>query len=108
MATSLKNYISANIGTTATTVFNPTTAGQQSTIIGLSLANVSAQSINASVTLTSGATTVYIIKNTSIPSGNALSILKDSKIIVEQNDIIQVVSSIASSLDVVISTVEVV
>jgi hypothetical protein len=51
---------------------------------------------------------VYIIKNTNIPSGNSLSILGDGKFIVEQNDVVQVVSSVASSVDVLLSVVEVV
>ena len=108
MATALKNYPTASVGTTATTVYNPTTAGIQATVIGLTLANTSTSSITASVTVTSGATTVYIIKNTSIPSGNSLSILGDGKFVVEQNDVVQVVSSAASSVDVLLSVVEVV
>jgi hypothetical protein len=108
MATALKNYLTASVGTTATTVYNPTTAGIQSTVIGLTLANTVTSPITASVTVTSGATTVYIIKNTSIPSGNSLSILGDGKFVVEQNDVVQVVSSAATSVDVLISVVEVV
>jgi hypothetical protein len=108
MATSLKNYLTANIGVTATTVYNPTAAGIQSTVIGLTLANTVTSPITASVTVTSGATTVYIIKNTSIPSGNSLSILGDGKFIVEQNDVVQVISSAATSVDVLLSVVEVV
>jgi hypothetical protein len=106
--TSLKNYIASNIGTTATTVYNPTASGIQSTVIGLSIANITTSTITVSVTLTSGATTVYIIKDTTIPSGNALSILKDSKIIVEVDDNIKVQSSLASSCDVTLSVVEIV
>jgi hypothetical protein len=108
MATSLKNYLTNGVGITATTVYNPTTAGIQSTVIGLTLANTTTSSVNASVTITSGATTVFIIKNTAVPSGNSLSILGDGKFIVEQNDVVQVISSAASSVDVVLSVVEVV
>ena len=108
MATTLKSYPTANVGVTATTVYNPTTAGIQSTVIGMTLANTTTNSVTASVTLTSGATTMYIIKNTTIPSGNSLSILGEGKFIVEQNDVLQVVSSAASSVDVLVSVVEVV
>jgi hypothetical protein len=108
MPTTLKNYPVANIGVTATTVYNPTTAGIQSTVIGLTLANTTALAITASATLTSGATTVYIIKDTSIPAGNSLSILGDGKFIVEANDIVQVRSSSATSVDALLSVVEVV
>lgn len=108
MATTLKNYITANVGTTPSTVYNPTTAGIQSTLIGLVLANTTTSAVTASVTLTSGAATVYIIKNVTLPSGNALDIVGGGKIIIEQNDLIQVTSSAASSVDVTVSTVEVI
>jgi len=108
MATALKSYPTANVGVTATTVYNPTAAGIQVTVIGLTLANTTTSSVTASVTLASGATTVYLIKNTSIPAGNSLSILGEGKFVVEQNDVVQVVSSAATSVDVLVSVVEVV
>jgi hypothetical protein len=108
MATTLKNYLTAAVGTSLTSVYNPTTSGIQSTVIGLTLANTTTATVTASVAITSGATTVYIIKNTRIPEGNSLSILGDGKFIVEQNDSVQVISSAASSIDVVLSVVEVV
>jgi hypothetical protein len=108
MATNLKNYLTPNVGISATPVYNPTATGIQSTVIGLTLANTTTAPISVSVTVTSGVTTVYIIKNTVIPSGNSLSALGDGKFIVEQNDIVQVVSSTASSVDVMLSVVEVV
>ena len=107
MAINYKNYAVSNIGTVATTVYNPTTSGIQSTIIGLNMANTSAFSITASVTLTSGATTVYLVKDAEIPKSNSLNIVSEGKIVVEANDVIQVVSSTASSVDVLVSVVEV-
>jgi hypothetical protein len=108
MPTSLKNYLTANVGASPSSVYNPTTAGIQATVIGMTLANTTTSNVTASVTVISGATTVYIIKNTSIPPGNSLSILGDGKFIVEQNDNVQVTSSAASSVDVLLSVVEVV
>jgi hypothetical protein len=108
MATTLKSYPTANVGVTATTVYNPTTSGIQSTVIGMTLANTTTSPVTASVTVTSGATTIYIIKNVTLPVGNALSVLGDGKFIVEQNDVVQIQSSAASSVDVLVSVVEVV
>ena len=108
MATSFKNYLVPNIGITATTVYLPTASGIQSTAIGLTLANTLTTSITASVTLVSAGVTVYIVKNSPIPAGNALSLLGDGKIIIEANDYIQVQSSAASSIDALISVVEVI
>lgn len=107
MPTALKNFITQNVGTSPTTVYNPTTASIQSTVIGLILANTTTVPITASVTLTSGATTVYVIRNVSLPVGNSLDIIGGSKLIMEQNDTIQVVSSAATSIDVTVSAVEV-
>jgi hypothetical protein len=108
MTTTLKSYLTANVGLTATTVYNPTSAGIQSTVIGMTLANTTTSSVTANVTLTSGATTVYLIKNVVLPSGNTLSVLGDGKFIVNEDDLVRVQSSAASSVDVIVSTVEVV
>lgn len=108
MTTTLKSYLTANVGLTATTVYNPTSAGIQSTVIGMTLANTTTSSVTANVTLTSGSTTVYLIKNVVLPSGNTLSVLGDGKFIVNEDDLVRVQSSAASSVDVIVSTVEVV
>jgi hypothetical protein len=108
MATSLKNYITSNVGLTGNTVYNPTTSGIQSTMIGLVLCNTSQYPVTANVTLTSGVNTVYIVKNMVIPVGNSLDIINSGKIILTQGNIVNVASSLASSIDVTVSAVEVV
>lgn len=109
MATNFKNYLTANIGITPTVVYNPTTVGIQSTIIGFILANTTTVPVTITVTLTSGATTVNIIKNATITNGNSLDLANTGgRIVLAQNDSISVVSSAATSIDVTISTVEVV
>lgn len=108
MPTTIKNVITPNIGT-VTTVYNPTTPGIQSTMIGFVLSNTTASAVTASVTITNNAaTTVYLIKNVSIPANNSLDIVSGSKVAVNQGDTVQVVSSATASIDVVISVVEVV
>lgn len=107
MATTLKNYPTANIGTVSTTVYNPTTTGIQSTVIGLMLANTTGSEIQVSVTLTSGATVIYLIKDSKVPAGNTLNIIGDGKVIVQEDQLIKAYSNVASSLDVLVSTVEV-
>jgi phage gp45-like len=107
MAINYKNYITQNVGTTPTTVYNPTTVGVQSTLIGFNITNTNSIPVTANVTLTSGATTVYMIKNVMLPVGNALNLIDSGKMVMEQNDVIQVSCSSASSVDVIVSTVEV-
>lgn len=108
MATTLKNYLTANVGVTSTTVYNPTTAGIQSTVIGFLLTNTTAANVTTSITLISGATTVYLVKNLNLVTSNTFDLLGGSKLILEQNDELKVISSAASSIDVTLSVVEVV
>ena len=103
------NYVStqtANI-TTLTTVYNPTTASVQATLLGCLLANTTTSTVTASVTLVnSGATVITnIVKNVIIPTGTSLDIMNAAKIVVPQNYAVQVVASGAT--DVTVSSVEV-
>lgn len=109
MAINYKNYLTNNIGTTATTVYNPTAAGLQSTVIGLTLSNNTNTNITANVTLTSTSVgvTANVIRNAIIYAGTSLNVIDSGKVIIEQNDVIQVNCSVASGADVIVSTVEV-
>lgn len=107
MAINYTNYPVRNIGTVATTVYNPTTTGIQSTLIGFNISNTSTSAITVSVTLTQGANTIYLIKNAPIPANNSFSLIDSNKIIIKKDDIIQVQSSLASSADVLASVIEV-
>lgn len=107
MPNTFKNYITANVGTTATTVLTGAT-GAQTTVIGMTVANTTTSAVTASVTLTSGATTVFLVKNASVPVGGALvPVGGDQKVVVEASDVIQVQSSAATSLDVIVSVLEI-
>ncbi len=107
MANTFKNYLTANVGTTATTVLTGA-SGAQTTVIGMTVANTTTSSVTASVTLTSGATTVYLVKNATVPAGGSLvPIGGDQKVVVEASDVIQVQSSAATSLDVICSVLEI-
>lgn len=108
MATNLKNYLTGSVGTSGSTVYNPTTSGIQATVIGFNLSNTTASDVTVDVSITSGATTVYLIKNATIPANNSLSLIEQGKLILEANDLLTVKSSVNSSVDVVISAVEVV
>jgi len=107
MAINYKNYLTSNIGTTFTTVFNPTATGAQTTVIGLFLSNNTTAPITANVTLTSGATTANVVRNAVIYAGTSLNVIDSAKLIVEQNDVVQVNCSDTGAADVIVSTVEV-
>ena len=101
---------STNIGTTATAVGGyQVLLDVQTTAIGLSLANVSASQVTATVTLnTQAGDTVHIIKDAPIPSGGALiPIGGDMKVVMEHNDQIKVTSDTASSIDAILDILEI-
>lgn len=107
MATTFKNYLSASIGTSATTVV--TGGSSQTTVYSLTVANVAspAAAITVSVTMVSGATTAYMVKDAPVPAGSSIIIVgAPQKVALENTDIIRVVSSAAASADVIVSTVE--
>jgi len=95
------------VGTSATTVLTGAT-GAQTTAIGMTVANTTTGTVTASVTLTSGGTTVFLVKNASVPAGGSLvPVGGDQKVVVEASDVIQVQSSAATSLDVIVSVLEI-
>jgi hypothetical protein len=107
MATTFKNFLTANVGTVATTVV--TGGANQTSVYSLSLANVvtPVAAVTASVTMTSGATVVYLCKDIPIPSGSAALVIgAPQKVSLETGDVIQVIASVASAVDVLVSTVE--
>ena len=102
-----KNSISGSIGLTNTTVYT-TPSATSTTVIGMSIANVASSNINISATLTSGSSTVYLAKNTTVPVGGSVILIgSDQKVVMTADNYLSVQSSIASSADVVISVLEI-
>jgi len=100
MANTFKNYTSSAVGTSATTVYT-VPASTVAVVIGMNLSNVTASQITVDVQVGG----VYLIKAAPIPAGSALSAL-DGKIILEAADVLEVTSSDASSVDVILSVLE--
>ena len=73
------------------------------TVIGMNMANITANAITVSVYITN-TDNYYIIKNMTIPSGSAFT--HDSKIVMLAGDRLYFVSDTATSLDVIVSYVE--
>lgn len=107
MPNTFKNYHSKNVGTSAVTVFTGPSA-TQSTIIGMTVANVSNANINVDVFLTVGGTDFFLVKGAMVPVGGALvPIGGDQKVVIEPTDAVKVVSTAASSADVNLSVLEI-
>jgi hypothetical protein len=107
MANTFKNYFSKNVGTSAATVYTCPSA-TQTTVIGLSVANTSSSPITTDVYITSSSVDYYLIKSGVVPVGGSLVVVGgDQKVVLEAADILKVVTSAASSADVVASVLEI-
>jgi len=104
MAQNFRRYTSNDVGASAATLF---TANSYDTVVGISVANVTASAVNASVYINDGSNDIYLIKDAPIPAGSALQVLDGgAKFVVQSGDALKVISDTASSLDVWVSTVD--
>lgn len=102
MANAFKNSTSTSVGTGATTVYT-CPASTETTLIGLTLCNVTASSdIEVDVTC-AGA---HVVKNYVIPAGSSVSAL-EGKVVLEPTETVVVTSDTASSVDVIVSYLEI-
>ena len=104
MAQNFRRYTFNNIGISAETLF---TADSFDTVVGISVANVTASAVVASVYINDGANDIYLIKDAPIPAGSSLQVLDGgAKFVVQSGDALKVISDTPSSLDVWVSTVD--
>ena len=107
MANEFKNYPTQDIGLTNTAVFTGP-SGAQTTVIGVSIANKHTQPIDVDFFISIGGSNTYIVKGATIPKGGALvPIGGDQKVVVEAGDILYVTSNTNTSVDVLVSTLEI-
>ena len=106
MANNFKLKTKASVGVTTTNVY-VVPGATTTTVIGITLANVSGSGINVGVGITrTSADNVSILKNVPIPQGSTLEFMQGNKIVLEATDTITVVSDTASSLDASITILE--
>ena len=109
MANTFKNSTLKSVGTSVQNVY-AAGVGVQSTVIGMTIANMITTPISASVSLCGGTITgnVFLIKDATIaPGGSLVPIGGDQKVVLEAGDYLQVNTSVASSADVVVSVLEI-
>ena len=111
MANSFKNRTLRGVGTTATALGAAVAANTETTLIGMTIANITSGVINVTVTLTDNAGTpnvTNLVKDAPIPTGGSLVVLGgDQKVCLMTGDIIKVKSNTASSADVIMSFLEI-
>jgi len=113
MANAFLSETDTGVGTSAASIYT-CPSSTETTIIGLSIANIVTSQITVSVQLdasnrTSGSEdSVYIVKDAPIPVGGTLVVIGgDQKVVMEPGDIVKVTSDTASSADVVLSHLDI-
>jgi len=107
MANSFKNAVVSGVGTSAATIYT-TPSATTTTVIGLTIANVTSSPITADIYLTISASNYYLIKNAVIPVGGTLvPVGGDQKVVLATTNSIKVVTNTAASADVILSVLEI-
>ena len=104
MAQNFRRYTSNNVGTAPATVM---TADSYDTVVGISISNVTAGTINVDCYINDGSNDIYLVKTAPILSGSTLQIIDGgARFVLHSGDALKVVSDTASSADVWVSAVD--
>jgi hypothetical protein len=109
MANTFTRKLEQNIGATATKIDNYTVGASTSTVvIGLTITNTTGSAITANVFLNDGVANTYVIANAPVGSGASLVVVGgDQKIVMITGDSMYVQSSAGTSIDAVMSIMEI-
>mgnify|MGYP000107702264 CR=1 FL=1 len=106
MANTFKSVGTSAIGTVKTTAYTAPSV-TTTTVIGLSVANILTTVTTVDIILGKGASEFHIIKNAPImPGGTLVVVGGDQKLVLETGNTIKVVSTVAASVDVIVSILE--
>jgi len=96
-----------DVGTSAATVV--TVGGStQTTVIGMSCANTTTSPVTVDAYITRSAVNYYLVEGATVPVGGSLVIVGgDQKVVLIASDALKVLSSTASSVDVVTSVLNI-
>ena len=109
MANTFYNKLSRNVGNVLTAVGSYTVgSGNTAIVLGLTVCNTSGATINVDVTVNDGSSDHYIVKNAPVSAGGALvPIGGDQKIVLQATHSIKVKSDAVTSLDAILSIMEI-
>ena len=84
-------------------------ASTQTTIIGMTVANLTGSQITVDVKLENNdGDNVFMVKDAPVPTGSALVVVGgDQKVVMESSDVIKVQSDTANSVDTILSILEI-
>ena len=104
MAQNFRRYTSNAVGASPAAVY---TANSYDAIVGISLSNILATAITVDCYINDGSNNIYLVKDAPIPTGGSLQVLDGgAKFVVQNLDILSVISSDAASCDVWVSAVD--
>ena len=108
MANSFKLVTDTGVGTSAATIHTGASA-TETTIIGLTVANIVSSQIEVDVQLENNdGDNVYLIKAAPVPVGSSLVVVGgEQKVVMNTSDVLKVTSNTASSADVALSILEI-
>lgn len=109
MANTFSNQLTANLPTSLQTVLTgPVGAGSTTTVIGCSMSNTSASPITVDLAINTGAASIYLVKQATVPVGGALiAIGAEQKLVLQPTQNLQARASSANTCDVVVSALTV-
>lgn len=109
MANTFTRKLSQNIGATPDKIGAYTVgAGTSTVVIGLTVTNTTGSAIEANVFINNGVANTYVVANSPISSGASLVVVGgDQKIVLITGDSIYVQSSASTSVDAVMSIMEI-
>lgn len=109
MANTFKRKLSRGVGTSLTTIGSYTVgSGTSTTVIGLIISNTTISDVTVDVAHNDGADDTYLVKNAPLPAGGSLIVVGgDQKVVLEAGDSVKVKSSASTSVDVVMSVLEI-
>lgn len=108
MANAFKLKTDTGVGTSLATVYT-CPSSTETTIIGLTVANITTSQIEVDVQLVNNdGDNVYLILNAPVPAGSSLVVVGgEQKVVMEESDILKVASNAANSADVALSILEI-
>jgi hypothetical protein len=109
MANIFYRKLSANVGNVTTTIGSYTVgSATKAVVLGLTLANRSGGTITADVLINNGNDNYYLVRSAPINVGGALvPIGGDQKLVLQTGDNVRVRSDSATSLDAIMSIMEI-
>lgn len=107
MANTFTSYVNKDVGTSAATVAT-VGASTQTTVIGMSAANTTISPVTVDAYITRSSVNYYLVKGATVPVGSSLVIVGgDQKVVMVASDALKVVSSAATSIDVITSVLNI-